>query len=59
MEKLGHIAEDKLDFLENILQQVCPLLADKIRKSKKDDCKLQKIKLQLNKTQLHHIYLLL
>lgn len=44
MEKLGLIAENKLDYLENIIQQVCPLLAEDIR-----NCKLQKVKLQLAK----------
>lgn len=47
MEHMDLVGETNLDFLESIIQSVCPVLVEKIRRFKAQNCKLQKIKLHL------------
>lgn len=47
LEDMELISETKLDLLESIIQQVCPVLMEKICQFKAQNCKLQKIKLHL------------
>lgn len=47
MEHMDLISQTNLNFLEGIVKLVSPVLAEKIRKFKAQNCELQKIKRHL------------